>query len=250
MIENPELQYLELIKRIQTEGYSILPNKGPAKEVVNALITLPPDKCPLLSTRQIFYKGLVGELRGFLNGATTHEELQNYGCNFWGAWANKPIDYGRLLHNFNGINQLERVLSILRRRKTSRKIVISLWDPSSDTLQPPCVMHYQWLHDGITLKMIWSQRSADVMLGLASDMFSAWLFNQLIAKATGFTPGEVYIQIGSAHIYDIHDSESLLKRPVIYDNVEYQIEFNNLRDWNFQVTRYEHAEPIKYELLS
>jgi thymidylate synthase len=43
---------------------------------------------PLLTERDlsIYWKGITGELTGFLNGARTHEELSRFGCTFWKRW--------------------------------------------------------------------------------------------------------------------------------------------------------------------
>ena len=245
-----ETQYRLLIKRILREGHQINPSKGGCREVHSHFILLEPETVPLLSSRKIYYKGLVGELKAFLNNAQTDEEFKAYGCNFWGAWTGKEIDYSRLLHNFNGVNQIERVIDRIITKPHSRKNVISLWDPSSDTLQPPCVMHYQWLVEGSRLNMIWSQRSADVMVGLASDMFSAWLFNQVMAKLTDYKPGNVYIQIGSAHIYDVHNPQLILDREYIENDINYKLEVRSYKDFDFTIdeSTYIYQRPIRFEL--
>ena len=244
-----EEQYKELVVRIMTEGSYINPSKGPAREVVGHTITLEPGVVPLIQGRKMFYDGVVGELQGFLNNAQTDEEFKSYGCNFWGAWTGQGVDYSRLLHDFNGVNQLKKVIKTLRDKPDSRKHVISLWDPSSPTLQPPCVMHYQWIVSDNKLNLVWSQRSADVMVGLASDMFSAWLFNKLMALATGYEPGKVVMQIGSAHIYDVHDPSEYLDREVETDNViTCNIRMHSLQDFEVSLTGYEPQAYIKYKL--
>lgn len=243
-----EEQYKKLIQRIFEEGEINLASKGPNREVIGAIINIDPLEVPLLSGRQMHYEGLVGELKGFLNNVQTDEEFKKLGCNFWGAWTANGVDYSRLLHNFNGVNQLEKVIDSLKKKPSSRKHVISLWEPGSPALQPPCVMHYQWLVQNGRLHMIWSQRSADVMIGLASDMFSAWLFNQLMALATGYRAGNVQLQIGSAHIYEVHNVVEYLNRPILSNEVEYELHYTSIYDWDFKLLRYEHAPSIRYEL--
>jgi len=244
-----EQQDLDLVKRIKENGYPAKATKGPHKQLTNALITLEPDVLPLLTVRKMYPKGIVGELKGFLNNADTHQKLQKYGCNFWGAWAGSSIDYAKLLHCFNGVNQLERCIASLKKPDSSRKVVISLWDPASDTLQPPCVMHYQWLKRGDYLDMIWSQRSVDVMIGLASDMMSAWLFNQVMAREVGLKPGKVYMQLGAVHIYDAHmpQVEVLLTRKP-QAKPEFELNFTSLKEWDLQITDYNPRDAIKFEL--
>ena len=43
---------------------------------------------PIITERDIsgFYKGAIGEIFAFINGAHTDEELRKFGCKFWGPW--------------------------------------------------------------------------------------------------------------------------------------------------------------------
>jgi len=244
-----EFDYLKIVKQIMKHGVDMEASKGKFRQLNGLTLTLHPRTLPILTTRRMYIDGIVGELKGFLNGAETHEELQRYGCNFWGAWTGTPIDYATLLHNFNGVNQLEKVISQLKSHKCSRKAVISLWNPASKTLQPPCVMHYQWIKQGDRLDMIWSQRSADVMIGLASDMISAWLFNQLMAREVGLKAGYVYMQFGSTHIYQEHFDNALkLLETTVGSSVQWDLQFKNIKDWDLTINGYHPNSEIKFLL--
>ena len=258
MLSRAEEQYKVLITKIVGNGSMKCPTKGATRSLFGYTIQLGPEEVPLLLGRKIHYKGIIGELKAFLANASTQEEFQKFGCNFWGAWSNEDgtldVDYARLLHNFNGVNQLERVMNSLIDEPDSRKHIISLWDPSSNAKQVPCVMHYQWeVVDG-TLNMIWSQRSVDVMIGLASDMFSAWLFNQVIAISLGYTPGVVTMQLGDCHIYESHlskvvDYMSGTKtrglRPAKFDT-----DIESEYDWDIEIIDYNPAKTIKFDLCT
>ena len=52
--------------------------------------------------------------------------------------------------------------------------------------------------------MIWTQRSADVMVGIPSDMILAYLWVQCLSKELRFKPGEVTMNFGDTHIYEEH----------------------------------------------
>ena len=243
-----EEQYKYLIQEVRDYGRPIEASKGKALSIPFASIYLNAQEVPLITSRKMYPRGIIGELKAFLKNAKTNEDFVKEGCNFWGAWADKQIDYARLLHDFNGIDQLNRTVIGLIEKPHSRKHVISLWDPSSDTLQPPCVIHYQWqVLDG-TLYMTWSQRSVDVMVGLASDMFSAWLWNQLMAKATGYQAGPVHMQLSAVHLYDVHNPEEYLTRKVLKPEAELELEFYSIYDWKASIKNYKHLDAIKYEL--
>ena len=256
MISSAELQYLKLIDLIKTQGTKSKPTKGPCLSIFGYTIVVQPEEVPLLQGREIYWKGLVGELKAFMADETTVEGFEKHGCPFWGSWANDDgsldVDYARLLHNFNGINQLGDLLYNLKKFPDSRKHIISLWDPSSKAKQVPCVLSYQWNVENGKLNLVWTQRSADVMVGLASDMFSAWLLNQVIAVSADLEPGTVTMNIGDAHIYEEHLAQvdeyvdnvwEVTPRRVAYDLT------GNLWDFNFAIANYKPEHKIKFKLL-
>ncbi len=248
-----EKQYRELIDRIYNNGVEKKPSKGLCYSVFNHSITIGPRYAPLLLGRKIYWKGIVGEIKAFIANEDTVEGFEKHGCNFWGAWSKADgsldVDYARLLHDFNGVNQLERVIKSLREKPDSRKHIISLWDPSSSSLQVPCVLSYQWYVEGGVLHMIWSQRSVDVMIGLASDMFSAWLLNRLMANTVNLKPGKVYMQLGDCHIYESHldGLEEYMSRELPEDRPSAMLN-GTLFDFNCSILNYKPAKAIKFEL--
>ncbi len=248
-----ETQYRELINKILDTGTLKTPSKGVCLSIFNHSITLQADEIPLLLGRKMYWKGIVGELKAFIANEDTVQGFRKHGCNFWGAWSNEDgsldVDYARLLHDFNGVNQLERVITSLREKPDSRKHIISLWDPSSKSLQVPCVLSYQWYVEDNTLHMIWSQRSVDVMVGLASDMFSAWLLNILMANTVGLKTGEVHMQLGDCHIYGAHQAgmAEYLSRE-IYSKKPCAMINGDLFDFECSILGYKPEKPIKFEL--
>ena len=253
-----ERQYVSLINNIRETNYVSYPTKGEVLSVIGSQIVLLPYELPLLSGRKMHWKGLVGEIKAFVANATTNEEFKSHGCNFWGAWANEDgtldVDYARLLHDFNGRNQLKYLIKGIKQQPHSRKHIISLWDPSSMAKQVPCVLSYQWIVRGNKLHMIWTQRSADVMVGLASDMFTAWLFNMLIARTVGLEAGTVTMNIADAHIYKQHLSDvgSYLQGVMAVDSEAKEPKIRVEGDiWDFEVfiTDYKPAQELKFELL-
>jgi len=257
MMSQAEMQYRSLVRDILDQGYPSRPSKGLCYSVFAKHITIDPREVPLLLGRKMHPKGIVGELRAFLNNADTVRGFEAYGCNFWGAWGNEDgsidVDYARLLHNFNEVNQLEKVLGSLKNHPDSRKHVISLWDPSSKAKQVPCVLHYQWHVKNGELHMIWSQRSVDVMVGLASDMFSAWLFNHVMADHLKLRPGTVTLQLGDCHIYDEHlvgAQEYLSSHVAGVWLPDWDLDATELKNFKFDLKDYNPMRVIKFELKS
>jgi len=257
-ITQAERQYVALIHRIRETSFSTYPTKGETISVVSTSIDLVPYEVPLLRGRKIYWAGLVGELKAFISNENTIKGFEEHGCNFWGSWANDDgsvdVDYARLLHNFNGRNQLKDLIRGIKQNPHSRKHVISLWDPSSSAKQVPCVLSYQFIVRGNKLHLIWTQRSADVMVGLASDMFSAWLFNQVLARTVGLEAGTVTMNIADAHIYKAHlpKVEKYLSGYRTPDDEQEPEVIIDGDIWDFTVTikGYRPMKTVKFELLS
>ena len=213
-----EFQYKELVNKIL--------NKGELKETRNGktlslfgesiIFNLSNNDFPLLTSRQIFYKGVFGELAALLRQPKNIKDFEAQGCNYWKLWAKENgdinIDYGNAWLNWNGINQLEKLIYTLKNNPNDRRMIITGWNPSNlDNLDLPCCHYaYQWyVRDNKYLDMLWHQRSADTMIGLPSDAVFAAAWNIAIANEAGLIPGEVKMIFGDVHIYLEHAENAL-----------------------------------------
>lgn len=166
---------------------------------------------PLLHGRRLYYAGVLGELAAMLEGPKSVEDFKRHGCNYWGQWADEDgalrVDYGNAWLDFNGYNQLEATIKSLREDPYGRRHIISAWRPDKlHTLSLPCChLLYQWYVDGDGfLNLMWYQRSADLMVGVPSDVIlaAAWLIN--MAELTGLKPGTIDMIFCDLHIYTDH----------------------------------------------
>ena len=172
---------------------------------------------PILQGRKMYYKGVLGELKTFLEGPAddgkfTIEQFENNDCNYWDQWASYDklnIDYGRTWLDFEGVDQLAAVIKSIKDDPMGRRHIISGWHPEhvidGDLSLPCCHLLYQWYvtNDGY-LDMIWYQRSVDTMVGLPSDIILAAAWNIIMANATGLKPGSLTFMLGDTHIYQSH----------------------------------------------
>ena len=163
---------------------------------------------PLLVGRQMFYKGVFGELAAILRGPQTIEDFKKWGCNYWDKWA-KPdgslnVDYGNSWHEGR---QFEHLKECLANNPTDRRMIINGWRPEHlPHLDLPCC-HYAYqfyVTSDRRLHMMWHQRSVDVMVGLPSDVVfaAAWLI--MIANEFNLHPGIITMTLGDTHIYEGH----------------------------------------------
>ena len=217
MIAKFEQDYVNLINRILREGEFRQTRNAETVSIFGATLDIDMqghyNEFPLLRGRRMFYKGVFGELDAMLAGASTIQEFEEHGCNYWAQWAdedgNLNIDYGNSWLDFNGVNQVEELIKGLKEDPNDRRHIITGWRPDrlKELSLPCCHMLYQWyVRDGEYLDMIWYQRSVDVMVGLPSDIILAYAWNILIATQTGYKPGKVKMVLGDTHIYSSHIS--------------------------------------------
>lgn len=171
---------------------------------------------PLITTKRVHFKSVVGELLWFLSGSTNAHELRDrYGVRIWNEWANPNGDlgpvYGHQWRSWPGrdgahIDQISSVVDRIRETPDSRRHVVSAWNPADlDYMAlPPCHAMFQFHVAGGRLSCQLYQRSADLFLGLPFNLASYALLTHMVAAQTGYEPGEFVWTGGDCHIYDNH----------------------------------------------
>lgn len=193
------------------------------------------DGFPLLTTKKISWKNIVAENLWFLSGQRHIGILQRHKCRFWDPWADDagyvPSAYGNFWRQFPvvdadgqpGINdQVRYVLDTLQKNPTSRRMVISAWQPgNAQTSQlPPChllfIFNVQYDGSGAqTLNLHLTQRSCDIALGLPYNIAGYSLLLELFAKLSGMKAGTFAHSIVDAHIYTAKADGSMAE----YDHI-------------------------------
>lgn len=217
---------------------------------------------PILQGRQMFYKGVFGELAAMLHAGQEPlehiDQLKGWGCNYWDKWADEEgylsIDYGNAW--FAG-GQMDRLRDSLANNPSDRRMLITGWVPEnlSELSLPCCHYAYQFYVANNTVHMLWNQRSADLMVGVPSDALfaAAWLIS--IANEYGYTPGTVTMMLGDTHIYKGHipNAKVYLDRPVnldvpIYHWVGGTKSFLEFEPSDIEIINYQHAGKLEFEL--
>jgi len=220
--------------------------------------TLRSGRFPLITSRKMYIKGIAGEMAALLHGPKHVDDFKSKGCNYWGQWAEPDgsltLDYGNKWINWYGINQIEKVLHTLRTNPKDRRMIITGWDPSSiDTLSLPCCHILYQFHvdnDG-HLNMVWYQRSADLVIGVPSDIVLGALFIILMANAAKLKPGTLTMMFGDTHIYKDHLKG--LRRYLsndCYEPPKYTLDatIHDFEPGDLKINNYSPNEPIKFKL--
>ena len=224
MIRHYESEYKALLKRVIDHGEIRRGRNGTTKQLFGEVLrieSLASNRFPILTSRKLFYKGVLGELAAFLRGATLVEEFEKWGCNYWRANAEAwEYNEGKSLHglyvgniygakwrDFHGVDQLAELIARLKREPGSRRHVLTTYDPS-ETWQclPPCHLLAQFnVVDFLDyIDCVVYMRSVDLVHGLPSDVILYAALLALVAEQVDKAPGTLIFMLGDTHIYKNH----------------------------------------------
>ncbi|KAL5563048.1 hypothetical protein UlMin_032795 [Ulmus minor] len=190
---------------------------------------------PLLTTKKVFWRGVVEELLWFISGSTSAKVLHEKGIHIWDGNASRdyldgiglkdreegdlgPV-YGFQWRHFGarytdmhadytgqGFDQLLDVINKIKNNPDDRRIILSAWNPSDLKLMalPPCHMFSQFYVANGELSCQMYQRSADMGLGVPFNIASYSLLTCMIAHVCDLVPGDFVHVIGDAHVYRTH----------------------------------------------
>lgn len=163
--------------------------------------------------------------------------------------------YGRQWRNFGGVDQLAQLIDDLNNNAHSRRLIVSAWNPEDIPVMvksglPPCHTLFQFYVADGKLSCQLYQRSADVFLGVPFNIASYALLTFMIAKVTGFEPGDFVHTFGDAHLYLNHFdqvNEQLSRDSYPLPNLIINDEVATLFDFlyeDFELRNYQHHPAI------
>ena len=206
---------------------------------------------PLITTKKVHWKSVVGELLWFLRGDSNIAWLHENGVSIWDEWADDKGELGPVYGvqwrswptpDGRHIDQISRALELLKTDPDSRRNIVSAWNVSEleNMALPPCHLLVQrYVADG-KLSCQMYQRSCDMFLGVPFNIASYSLLTHMFAQQAGLEVGEFVWTGGDCHIYDNHRGQvreqlsrearpyprlDLTKAPSIFD---YSVEHINL----------------------
>ena len=239
----PDTQYKALLRSIIDNGVRV-----PSQQGTDAIMLLGANPMrfrldngfPIITERNMapkesdrlpvtIWRQAIAEIIGFINGARTLKQLEEFGCSWWAPWGTEakckkrgletgdlgPGSYGAAFHNFPTIegeefNQFATIIQQIKEEPQLRTHFISPWVPqytarvegrTQKVVVCPC---HGWVHlrvVGNKLSLHMMQRSGDVPVGVPSNMVQYAALLMMIAQATGLEPYEYVHTISDAHIY-------------------------------------------------
>jgi thymidylate synthase len=177
---------------------------------------------PMITTKRVFWKGVVEELLWMIDGQTNIRPLQEEGIHIWDEWADENGDlgpvYGAMWREWpttdgGQIDQLGELIDQIKHNPDSRRLIVTAWNPEMVPLQalPPCHLLYQFYvapliegEDRRRLSCQVYQRSADLFLGVPFNIASYALLTHMVAQVTDLYVGDLNWVGGDCHIYSNH----------------------------------------------
>ena len=174
---------------------------------------------PLLTTKEVNWPAVLRELLWYLSGEDHIRNLRQY-TKIWDAWAdengNLETAYGRYWRRFphpyqdkkgqwqvREVDQIQYVLDTLRKEPTSRRMVVTAWEPGNATTSKLPTCHYSFVFNvqGDRLSCHLTQRSGDLALGIPFNLAAYAALTQMLAQEVGLQIGWFSHTIVDAHVY-------------------------------------------------
>ncbi|TDG97413.1 hypothetical protein EPR50_G00225590 [Perca flavescens] len=243
------------------------------------------DQFPLLTTKRVFWKGILEELLWFIKGSTNAKELSEKGVKIWEAngsrnfldnlgftereegdlgpvygfqWRHFGAEYTNMHADYTGqgVDQLQKVIDTINKNPEDRRIIMCAWNPKDLPLMalPPCHALCQFYVCDGELSCQLYQRSGDMGLGVPFNIASYALLTYMIAHITGLKPGDFVHTLGDAHIYVNHIEPLKVQlqreiRPFPKLKILRKVEsINDFRAEDFEICDYNPHPTIKMQM--
>jgi len=189
---------------------------------------------PLITTKRVHLKSVVGELLWFLRGESNVAWLQENGIRIWNEWADKDGELGPVYGvqwrswptpDGRHIDQIAQVIETLKANPDSRRIIVSAWNVADlDAMAlMPCHAFFQFYVAQGRLSCQLYQRSADLFLGVPFNIASYALLTHMVAQQCDLEVGDFIWTGGDCHIYNDHVeqvTEQLSREPYAFPTLK------------------------------
>jgi thymidylate synthase len=257
-------QYLELMRRIRTEGVRKQDRTGTGTLSVfgHQMRFNLAQGFPVVTTKKIHVPSVVYELLWFLRGETNVAWLREHGVTIWDEWADAqgelgPV-YGRQWRAWptadgRTVDQITRAVEQLKSNPDSRRIIVSAWNVGELERMRllPCHAFFQFHVAEGKLSCQLYQRSADVFLGVPFNIASYALLTHLFAQQCDLEPGELVWTGGDCHLYLNHLEQAdlqLSRTPFALPQLSIRRRPASIFDYryeDFELANYQHHAPIR-----
>jgi thymidylate synthase len=177
---------------------------------------------PLLTTKKLHTRSIIGELLWFIQGSTNVKWLHEQGITIWDEWADADGELGPIYGyqwrswptpSGGHIDQLNAVINSIKTVPDSRRHMVSAWNVAdlADMALPPCHAMFQFYVAQGRLSCQLYQRSADIFLGVPFNIASYALLTHMVAQVCDLEVGDFVHTLGDAHLYRNHFEQARIQ---------------------------------------
>lgn len=285
-----ETNYLRLLSKIRYQGDFRQTRNAKTFSLFDETISFDmTDGFPLLTTKKMFWKGIVEELLFFIRGDTNSKHLEEKKVRIWQGntsqdfindlnlpyqegdmgpmygfnWRHFGADYQDCNTNYQGkgFDQLTKIVEEIKTNPSSRRILMTDFNPAiaHQGVLYPChslILQFYVRDNLLDVKMY--QRSVDSFLGEPFNIASTSLLLHIVSKLTNKTPGKVILTFGDCHIYSNHSEQvkrQLKRLPYSFPNINIPDfksieEVENSKFEDYIISNYNHHKGIKAEMVA
>ncbi len=207
---------LYILNKLFAEGDLVTTREQNTLEMcnVNLCLTNPLNRNTYNPARKWKLPLAIGEFAWHVSGSNGVDFITYYARQ----WKNFSSDgklisqscYGHKIFKADGYgeSQWDRLLTLLKKDKFSRRAVLDVYDSDSGidyfAKDIACVCTVQFLIRSEKLDAIVTMRSNDLIWGLPYDIYLFTMLQELLANQLNVELGKYYHNVGSMHIYERH----------------------------------------------
>lgn len=212
---NANSALVNILRGVMKNGNLVKSRNGDTKELpmVQFHVMNPLDRYITVPGRAVHIPAQIYETMWVLSGSNDISVLKEYlpkAPDFSDDGVTWRAGYGPRLRSFgtNRVDQLKKVVDLLREDPNTRQAVISIFDGNIDHTVSKDIPCNNWLHfinRGGKLNLHVATRSNDIMWGWSGINNFEWsVLLEIVAYLTDLNVGPITYSISSIHVYDRH----------------------------------------------
>lgn len=250
MSTHPEYQYLDLMKKVLTEGTAKEDRTGTGTYSIfgHQMRFDLSQGFPLITTKKVHLKSIIHELLWFLKGESNIAYLKENKVSIWDEWADEhgelgPV-YGVQWRSWPGANgksydQITTLIDMIKKTPDSRRLLVNAWNVAEveNMALPPCHTMFQFYVANNKLSCQLYQRSADIFLGVPFNIASYALLTMMVAQVCDLELGDFVHTFGDAHLYSNHIDQAklqLTREPFAFPKMKINPEVKDIFGFKFE----------------
>jgi len=205
-------EYTTMLRTVKALGDTVQSRNSEVRSFINLSTTF--YETPLISIRTTAWKNALKEFEWFMTGSNNVLDLDESVRHWWTPFADSEgtinNSYGSQFRYYNGhMDQIETLVNGIITNPTSRRNIITTWQTEDMNSPETSITNCHgtniavYCREGI-IKLVMTQRSADMLLGVPHNWIQYWAFGLWLAAQTDRTL-DSFDWIGlDCHIYKDH----------------------------------------------